>query len=65
MPLDVLQTRLGSELTLLRALAEGRRRQSLVDRVLRERREKLVAPTIRIGGEVPTVVPSPPSHPKS
>ncbi len=64
MPLDVSQTGLGSEVTLLRALAEGRRRQSLVDRVLRERREKLVVPDIHIRREGPSVASSPLSHPK-
>ena len=64
MPLDVSQTGLGSELTLLRALAERRRRQSLADRVLRERREKLVVPDIHIRREVPNVPFPPLSHSK-
>jgi len=64
MPLDVSQTGLGSEITLLRALAEGRRRQSLVDRALRERREKLVVPDIPIRREVSNGAPSRLSHPK-
>ena len=63
MPLEVSQTELGSELTLLCALAERRRRQSLVDWVLSEIREKLVVPDIHIRREVSSV-PLPPSHPK-
>lgn len=64
MPLEVSQTGLGSELTSLRALAEGRRRQSLVDWVLRERRDKLVVPDIHIRLEVPNGPHSPLPHPK-
>lgn len=64
MPLDVTQTRLGSELTLLRALAEGRRRQSLVARLLRERREDMAVADIRTIREVSKVRLSPPPHPK-
>jgi len=39
MPSDIIQTGVGSELASLRALGNGRRRQSLADRLLRERRE--------------------------
>ena len=38
MPLDVGQTGLGLEIALLRALGDRRRRLSLADRLLRERR---------------------------
>lgn len=38
MPLDVGQTGLGLEIALLRALGDRRRRRSLADRLLRERR---------------------------
>lgn len=64
MRLEVSQTGLGTELTMLRALAEGRRRQSLVDWVLRERRDKLVVPDMPIGREVSNVPHSALSHPK-
>jgi hypothetical protein len=39
MPHDTVQTGLGFELTSLRALGEERRRRSLADRLLRERRD--------------------------
>ncbi|WP_425067000.1 hypothetical protein [Reyranella sp.] len=39
MPTDIMHVGLGSEVASLRALGEVRRRQSLVDRLLRERRE--------------------------
>jgi hypothetical protein len=48
MPLDTTHTRLGFELALLRALGEGRRRQSLADRLLRERRDGEAFPEVRI-----------------
>lgn len=64
MPLDVTQTGPGSELTLLRALAEGRRRQSLVARLLRERREDMAVADIRTIREVSKVRHSPPPHSK-
>ena len=64
MPLDVTQTGPGSELTLLRALAEGRRRQSLVARLLLERREDMAVADIRTIREVSKVRHSPPPHSK-
>ena len=48
MPLDTAHARQGFELALLRALGEGRRRQSLADRLLRERRGAEVFPEVRI-----------------
>jgi len=48
MPLDTTDTRMGFELALLRALGEGRRRQSLADRLLRERRDGEAFPEVRI-----------------
>lgn len=64
MPLDVTQTGLGSALTSLSTLAGGRRRQSLVARLLRERREDMVVADIRTMREVSRVRLSPPPHPK-
>ena len=43
MPLDITQTRLGYELASLRALGEGRRRQSLLSFLLRERQNGTTA----------------------
>jgi hypothetical protein len=48
----------------LSALAGGRRRQSLVARLLRERREDMVVADIRTMREVSRVRLSPPPHPK-
>lgn len=39
MPTDIIQIGTGSEVASLRALGEVRRRQSLIDRLVRERRE--------------------------
>jgi len=46
LPTNIIHMGLGSEVASLRALGEGRRRQSLIDRLLRERRETL-APSDR------------------
>jgi len=48
MPFDTTHTRLGFELALLRALGEGRRRQSLADQLLRERRDAEAFLEVRI-----------------
>lgn len=44
MPIDIIHRGLGSELASLRALGDVRRRQSLADRLIRERREASSAP---------------------
>jgi hypothetical protein len=62
MPFDTALTALGSELTSHRALAEGRRRRSLADRLLRERREAEMSRQVRVKAMVPKVSrPSPKS----
>lgn len=57
MPLDTAQTELGFELALLRALGEGRRRQSLADRLLRERRDAETFREVRVGKMIPKAPP--------
>lgn len=52
MPLDIARTGLGFELASLRALGEERRRQSLVSRLLRERRERSVVADSRAKRQV-------------
>lgn len=47
MPTDIIHAGLGSEVASLRALGEVRRRQSLIDRLLRERREAPSSPERR------------------
>lgn len=54
------QTGLGSELSLLRALGEGRRRQSLADRLLRERRLAALLPKVRVGQMIKMIAKVPP-----
>lgn len=58
---DVAQTGLGSELAALRALGEGRRRRSLADRLLRERRTPKTLPA----GSVGQMSPKSPDFPRS
>lgn len=48
MPLDSAQNGLGLEIALLRALGERRRRRSLADRLLRERRDVKNSPSARV-----------------
>lgn len=54
MPHDAAQTELGLELASLRALGEGRRRRSLADRLLRERRMPKTLPEVPVGQMSPT-----------
>lgn len=53
MPLDIAQRGLGFELASLRALGEGRRRRSLADRLLRERRDAETFDAVRVAQIVP------------
>lgn len=55
---DVAQTGLGFELALLRALGEGRRRRSLADRLLRERRAAKTFPEVSVEQMSPRARPS-------
>lgn len=57
MALDSTNTGLGLEIASLRALGEGRRRRSLADRLLRERRD-----VVRLGTVKSTIDPSPALH---
>lgn len=57
MPLDTTPTGLGFELALLRALGEGRRRQSLADRLLRERSDAETFRWVRAGQMIPKAPP--------
>lgn len=57
MPLDTTPTGLGFELTLLRALGEGRRRQSLADWLLRECRYAETFRGVRAGQMIPKAPP--------
>jgi len=61
MPHDAAQTALGFELASLRALGEGRRRRSLADRLLRERRMAEMLPEVSIGQSSPQSRPFSPS----
>lgn len=65
MPLDATHTGLGFELALLRALGEGRRRQSLADRLLRERRRTQALPEVRVAKVIRKAPPlsRPPNEP--
>ncbi len=57
MPLDTTPTGLGFELALLRALGEGRRRQSLADWLLRERRDADTFSWVRVEQMIPKAPP--------
>lgn len=57
MPLDTTQTGLGFELALLRALGEGRRRQSLADRLRRERCDSQTYRGVGVGQIIPKAPP--------
>jgi len=57
MPLDTTHTELGFELALLRALGEVRRRHSLADRLMRERRVVEALPEVRVGQIIPKAPP--------
>jgi hypothetical protein len=61
MALDSANTGLGLEIASLRALGEGRRRRSLADRLLRERRDVVRLGTV-IGTAKSTIDPSPALH---
>lgn len=61
MPLDTTPAGLGFELALLRALGEGRRRQSLADWLLRERRDAEPFRWVRVG----QIIPKAPPHSRS
>lgn len=53
MPLEIVERGLGFELASLRALGEGRRRRSLADRLLRERRIADTFQPVRVAEIVP------------
>lgn len=57
MPLDITQTGLGYELASLRALGEDRRRQSLLSRLLRERRNATSVADAGVGRDLPKPPP--------
>ncbi|TAJ97369.1 MAG: hypothetical protein EPO10_00855 [Reyranella sp.] len=62
MPFDATHAELGFELASLRALGEGRRRRSLADRMLRERRDMSTDSDARVGRKMPQIPVVPPSR---
>ena len=57
LPTEIIHMGLGSEVASLRALGEVRRRQSLLDRLMRERREKKPATERRQSRRMRPVAP--------